>query len=362
MPIEVGIWRINGGIKKVNFSLIEAEGKLEAILCKDIGVLDAGLMIIGHQIPTSYGTIIDILAIDAQGDLTVIELKRSKTPREVVAQILDYASWVQTLTYEQITTLYADRHQGQRFEQAFSEQFETDPPEGLNENHRLVIVASELDNSTERIINYLSSGFGVPINAVFFRYFRDGENEYLTRSWLIDPNQAEAQASKAASSRSGKEAWNGRDWYVSLGVGESRSWDDCQKYGFVSAGGGHWYINTLQLLPAGARVFVCVPKKGYVGVGIVKETAVRVRDFKVVLDDGMEKPILEMSPKASKMGEFADDPDMSEYLVRVEWLKTVPLEHAVWEKGMFANQNSACKLRNGFTIERLSELFGLEEE
>lgn len=360
MPIEVGIWRINQGLQKISFSSIKTENKLENVLYSDITILDPNLLLIGRQIPTAYGKFIDLLAIDVQGDLTVIELKRNRTPREVVAQLLDYASWVQTLTYEQITTFYAEKHNGERFEQAFSERFAADPPESLNQKHRLLVVAAELDNSTERIIGYLSSGFGVPINAVFFRYFKDGENEYLTRTWLIDPDQVEAQASKAPSNRGGQEAWNARDWYVSLGVGDHRSWEDCQKYGFVSAGQGRWYSNTLQLLAPGARFFACIPKKGYVGVGVVKEPAVQVHDFKVVVN-GVEKPILEAPLKAQKMDENADDPDKSEYLVRVEWLKTVPIERAIWEKGMFANQNSACKLRSNFTIEKLTERFELDK-
>lgn len=358
MPIEVGIWRINNGPERVQFSSIETEKKLETILNEDISLLDPDLMIIGRQIQTEYGKFIDLLAIDSQGDLTVIELKRKRTPREAVAQILDYASWVQTLTYEQIAALYSEQHDGQRLEQAFSEKFETVPPESLNENHRLVVVASELDNGTERILDYLSSGFGVPINAVFFRYFRDGENEYLTRTWLIDPNQVEAQAGKATGRR--KESWNGRDWYVSLGVGERRTWEDCQKYGFISAGGGRWYSSTLQLLTRDARIFACIPKRGYVGVGIVKESAVKVGDFQVAVD-GTEKPILDAPLKARKMGEYADDPNNAEFLVRVEWLKTVPEEQAFWEKGMFANQNSACKMRSTFTIERLVKHFELED-
>lgn len=32
MPIEVGIWKVNDGIKKVDFSVIESEKKLEDIL------------------------------------------------------------------------------------------------------------------------------------------------------------------------------------------------------------------------------------------------------------------------------------------------------------------------------------------
>lgn len=51
---------------------------------------------------------------------------------------------------------------------------------------------------------------------MFFRYFEEGENEYLVRSWLIDPNQVEAQASRASIVKGGKEAWNGKDYYVSV--------------------------------------------------------------------------------------------------------------------------------------------------
>jgi hypothetical protein len=359
MPIELGIWRIDNGIKRVEFSTIETEHKLESVLNENISLLDPDLMVISCQQPTAYGKFIDLLAIDSQGDLVVIELKRNRTPRKVVAQLLDYASWAQNLSYEDITSIYSENNPGQKFEQAFSEQFEIDPPERLNENHRLLVVSSELDNGTERIIDYLSSGFGVPINAVFFRYFRDEEKEYISRTWLIDPNQAEIQSSKA--SRSKKETWNGRDWYVSLGVGEHRNWTDCQRYGFISAGQGQWYSNTLHHLPPGGRVFVCVPKNGYVGVGIVKEKAKRVKDFTVKID-GEDRPILELDLKAPNMGENSDNEELSEYVVGVDWIKTIPIDQAIWEKGMFANQHSACKLRNKFTIERLTILFDLEED
>ena len=357
MPIEVGIWRIDKDIERVEFSTIETEEKLEAVLQDHIELLDPDLMVIARQQQTSFGKFIDLFGIDSQGDLVIIELKKEKTPRNVVAQLLDYASWAQNLAYEDITSIYSEHNPGKVFEQEFSEQFDTDPPERLNENHRLIVVSSELDNSTERIIDYLSAGFGVPINAVFFRYFEDNGGEYLSRTWLIDPNQAEVQTSKAP--RSKKEVWNGRDWYVSLGVCPRRTWEDCQKYGFVSAGGGRWYSNTLHHLPVGGRVFVCVPTKGYVGVGIVKEKAVRVKEFMVA--QNLELPILEADLQAPKMGENADDEELSEYLVRIDWTKTVPLDQPVWEKGMFANQNSACKLRNKFTIERLSALFNLDD-
>jgi hypothetical protein len=361
MPIEVGIWKINGQLERVRFSSIESEEKLEKVISRDIGIIDPNLMLLGRQISTSFGKIIDILAINSDGDLTIIELKRDKTPREVVAQVIDYASWVQSLDYDKITQIYSEKQPGKPFEQAFYDQFQVDPPERLNENHNMIIVSSELDNATERIIQYLSTNYGVPINAVFFRYFQENGNEYLTRTWLLDPYQVEAKASNAAATQSGKQPWNGRDFYFSLGEGPHRNWEDCLKYGFVSAGGGRWYSNTLQLLQPGARVFVCIPKVGYVGVGSVEETVVPMSDFKVEVD-GQLISILKAPLKATNMNSSSDNPNLCEYAVRVKWDKVVSRENAFWEKGMFANQNSACKLRNKFTLERLTALFDLNEE
>jgi hypothetical protein len=367
MPIEVGIWRLGAKPEKVNMSTIDSELMLEDALVKDLSMLSPQLMLIGRQISTSYGKLIDVLAMDASGNLSVIELKKSRTTREVVAQLLDYASWIQELEYEDIASIYSDKNQGKKLEEGFADAFGTNLPEQINQDHELIVVASDLDPSTERIINYLSDNYKVPINAVFFRFFRDDGRDYLARTWLIDPEEVERKVSQSKVKK-GSEPWNGQDFYVSLGEGEHRNWDDCRKYGFVSGGGGKFYSQTLKLLFPGARIFVNIPQTGYVGVGIVKAPAVPVKDFKVMEDvmnggvvaDRLEMPILNAPLIAPKMNENADDLDLCEYLVRVEWVKAVPRAEAYWEKGLFANQHTACRLTNSFTIERVSQHFELD--
>lgn len=362
MPIEFGIWKINGPIERVHFSPLDSEVKLESALIYDISILDSDLMVIGQQVHTGSGRI-DILAINSQGDISIIELKRDRTPREVVAQLLDYGSWIQTLHYEDIKKIFAKYRQGMHFdfEQVFAERYpDSNLDDGVNRSHRLIVVASELDSSTERIISYLSGQYNVPINAVFFRYFRQGQDEYLARTWLVDPSKTEANTDKVAANKSGKEPWNGRDFYVALGEGEHRNWEDCRKYGFISAGHGVWYSQTLKLLFPGARVFVYVPKRGYVGVGIVKEPVVPVSDFRVEVE-GKEIPILQAPLQARNMGEDMDNPELSEYVVGVDWLKTVPVRDAIRQKGFFAKQNTVCRLSSSFTINTLIEVFGIEE-
>ena len=67
-----------------------------------------------------------------------------------------------------------------------------------------MIVASELDSSTERIVEYLAD-FEIPINVVFFRYLKDGDGRVHRANWLIDPVESEARGQRAK-----KRPWNGR--------------------------------------------------------------------------------------------------------------------------------------------------------
>jgi hypothetical protein len=74
---------------------------------------------------------------------------------------------------------------------------------------------------------------------------------------------------------------------------------------------------------------------------------------------GESTPILEAPLQAPSMDHDADDLELSEYAVPVNWEKTVPTKQAIWESGMFANPMVVCKLRSKSTLDRLTESFGL---
>ena len=80
MPIEVGVWRVDNGLKTIPFKELEQEAILQQIIADDISVVDSRLMVIGREVTTAFGGRIDVLAIDASGNLAVIELKRNRTP------------------------------------------------------------------------------------------------------------------------------------------------------------------------------------------------------------------------------------------------------------------------------------------
>jgi hypothetical protein len=147
-----------------------------------------------------------------------------------------------------------------------------------------------------------------------------------------------------------RSAWNGRDFYYSAGEGDRRRWADMVRHGFVSAGGGRWYSRTLRVLAPGHRVWAHIPRVGYVGAGEVLAPVVPVG----------ESGLLERDLEAPAMDRAIDDPDRREYVVRVRWLVAFSREDAFWIPGLYANENSVTKLRDLWTLQRLSEAFGIE--
>ena len=357
MPIEVGVWRVDQGLETIRFKELEQEAVLQQIIADDISIVDSRLMVIGREVATAFGGKVDVLAIDATGNLAIIELKRNRTPREIVAQVLDYGSWVRNLADDEIAESFIDYQvrflktgTPKSINDAFKERFGA-VPDSLNSSHQLVIVAGSLDPPTERIVNYLMEDYGVEINAVFFRVFDDDGRRYLTRAWLREPADLSAEApSRSTERRRARGGWNG-ECYVSYGPIPGRSWADAKKYGFVCAGGGDWYVDEIKKLEPGNRIWVYVPGIGYVGVGEVVNEAVPLEQFKVNLN-GVETPITEADVEPSWMY----DTEQGEYFVGVQWVKTVELHEAVNEIGFFKNQHIFARPRDpkwNFTIERL---------
>ena len=106
MPIDQSVWRIGGEVKELDRSELVSENELEEILQDNIKMLNPNWLVIGRQVSTAFNSYIDLLAIDSNGLLIIIELKKNKTPRDVVAQALDYASWVKSLAPEDIAEIY----------------------------------------------------------------------------------------------------------------------------------------------------------------------------------------------------------------------------------------------------------------
>ena len=211
---QIRVWEVvsDEELNEIPSNQINLEVRLEDRLASDISVLDPNLLVIARQEPTDYAGTIDLLCLDSAGDTVVVELKRGKTPREVAAQVLDYASWVRDLSHERITAI-GDRYlsslkSSDSLASAFEARFERPLPNELNIGHRSLIVAESMDASTERIVRYLSS-MSVPINVATIQHFKDqAGRSILAQVYLIEPEVAEAKL-QSTSRRATRETVNG---------------------------------------------------------------------------------------------------------------------------------------------------------
>ncbi len=92
-------------------------------------------------------------------------------------------------------------------------------------------------------------------------------------------------------------------------------------------------------------------------MGRVTDTVVPVDKF-MVLTEGNRVPIRELPVEAPGMF----DSKHGEHLVAVHWIKTLPIEQAVKEKGFFGNQNTVAKPKDHkwhYTVAILKDKFGL---
>jgi len=358
MPIRQSIWKVGDTPQPLAETRLASAQQLEQMIVANPSLLSDDMMLIGRQEDTGLGGRIDLLAVNPDGTLVLVELKRDRTPREVVAQALDYASWVEKLGPAEIAAIYARFKAGGSLAADFKARFGTAlDEEALNGSHQIVLVAAALDDSTERIIRYLGDR-GIAINAMFFQVFAHGTDTFVSRAWLIDP----IAAAPAATDDGAKEPWNG-EYYVSFGADDDRSWEDARRYGFISAGGGIWYSRTLDLLGPGDRIWVKAPYHGYVGVGRVTGRRQAAADFTVHTAEG-ERRYVDVATVGDRLQKRIDDPTTTEYFVPVEWIETRPLDAAVQEIGFFGNQNSVCKPTSAkwrSTVDRLKQVFQAAE-
>jgi hypothetical protein len=150
-------------------------------------------------------------------------------------------------------------------------------------------------------------------------------------------------------------------YYVNVGEGSHRDWIDCRRYGFLSAGGENpRWKSQLQKLIEGDVVAAYLAGHGYVGIGIVTEQAVPMKRFIV---DGV--PLGQHSLAQPGMLERIDDTELTEYVVRIKWIKTVDKEQAFFKpkSGLFTTQQIRASLsRQPTTISFIDESFDIRIE
>lgn len=146
------------------------------------------ILIIGRQVTTNLNTYIDLLGVDQFGNTVVIELKRGKTPRETLAQLIEYASFIDNLDYDQLNEIYQN-YSGEdaSLEDYHQEYFKSDAEEKVswNKNSKLVIVATNISPEIKQTAMYLRKK-GLDVFCVEFKYFVNNvDNKMISSDFVV---------------------------------------------------------------------------------------------------------------------------------------------------------------------------------
>jgi hypothetical protein len=204
MATLIKCWEVSKdtGPKELQASRPRLEEHLEDWLEQDITMLSPDLVVIGRQIEN-----IDLLAVDSDGRLVVIELKRDQVPREAIAQAVDYASLVSAWLPSQVAQLSeeyfseASRANFKSLEDAFLARFEKNLEDiSLNNAQRVILVGVRVEPGVQRMVDWLSEN-GVDINVALFTFHALGERRYiLARTFVL----SEEVTSARSAARSGR--------------------------------------------------------------------------------------------------------------------------------------------------------------
>ncbi len=198
MATGIKVWQITDGeLKLIETTMAETGRKevedLERWIKSNPSILGDDILIIGEQVPVRSGTM-DFLGIDKAGNLIVIELKRDKLPREALSQVIDYASDIASWDVDKVSEV-CTKFTGSGLEDYLNEKFEDIDLEDLvvNKTQRILLVGFSVEESLQRMIEWLSNNHGVNINAIILKYVKTRCGDELIAKTVVIPEEVEKE-------------------------------------------------------------------------------------------------------------------------------------------------------------------------
>lgn len=254
MGTEIKVWQVSDNhikaVEDVSLASEHLESELENWIVECPDILGDDLLIISKQKKVQGVGRWDLLAIQPDGELVIVELKRDMTPRDAVAQALDYASWLDNISEAELLEIAEDYLKGP-LDEAFADRFGKEMPPINSHKHRILLIGSGLDAAAERIINYLAQRHSVNLNALFFRYAKlPTGQEILARSVLVaegvlqsaTPSRRKPSVSELLATATARHVLPIVEAFRALGKDEEPAWEEAAN----SYGGSfrYWRKNT----------------------------------------------------------------------------------------------------------------------
>lgn len=264
------------------------------------------VLVIGQSV--SGKSMGDILALDGDGRLVIVEIKRDWSNRATVGQLLEYAAEMVGKNYEDLEELdrkyWSQRHGKNPYvpliqrirELTDDEEIEKKDIPAVQPGHRLYIVAPASDDGLKKIVAWLKE-YGVPIEFVPFALHAVSDNAEILLE--IEPlPKVQLQGKNAIDGK-----WQG-DWIFNTNEKHApNAYQKMFEQGVIAIHGYETGAANLTGSAKDQRVFAYANKKGVLAEG-------RIVDGQVV----------------SGTTVFEKE---REYHVKVEWQTTVSHDNGV---------------------------------
>jgi hypothetical protein len=133
-------------------------------ICSKPEIIEDGLTIIGRRVYCDPKEI-DVLAVDKNKCLVIIEAKRGVAPRDVIGQVIDYASRVSEWETSKIQSVYFEYCRKITLQPTLNEGF-FEEIDGI----RILVVCFSVDHDVKRMVEWLSSNYGINISLTVFGF------------------------------------------------------------------------------------------------------------------------------------------------------------------------------------------------
>lgn len=193
----VPLWRVSpDGLEPVHAQKFSVETDLEDMVESAPDVLGEKLLVIGRQVTTPLGRVLDLLALDENASTKVIELKRDRAKDDAVGQLVAYGAWAATLGRAELERIFSDYSMQRRavagtppgLNEAFFEVFGVALPPRVNQTQTLTLVARTIDAATLGAVRFMRDR-DLPISVhLVGSYSARGETWVTCTEWIdLDP-------------------------------------------------------------------------------------------------------------------------------------------------------------------------------
>ncbi len=212
---EVKLWSVDGSqVEDLNpTGQTETEKLLEDTLVSRPDLLLEGLTLVGRQTPTESGPL-DLLGVDGEGKLVVFELKRGTLSRDAVAQVIDYASYLDDMDLMDLADYVSQKSGNHGIERVEDFQSWYTDDRGFDDLDslkpiRTILVGLGTDSTTERMVRFLAENSKMDISLMTFHGFNlDGKTILAKQVEVKGSVDSDFQPIRGGSYRSRQERWN----------------------------------------------------------------------------------------------------------------------------------------------------------